>query len=138
MLFLIDKGSQIDFNTALKEFGVNISIDSISLFKPVYVRYTIASKNKQSLMKIKDSIDKGVSAKKLVLYDVPVILKNSKLHLIGTLWLDLWEEEMVKNQWCKYGCVSLGKIKKFDKVEINLNYNKMGKIVLKGKGYYWF
>lgn len=136
MFFLINRGCQIDFNTALKEFGINMSTAYISLLKPVYARYMKIYKNQHNLMKIKNNIEKQVASKKLVLYDVPVVIENSKLHLIGNVWIDLTEEAIIGRELCKYDCVSFGGIKKFDKVEIDLDYGIIDKIIFKIKGYY--
>ena len=88
------------------------------------------------------------------MYDVPCIIEYSRLRLLDNFWIDLKENIEVKIQnppyftYRDYMCLSIGNIKKFDKVEIELfretNPNSMNfstefgikKIKLIGKGYY--
>lgn len=135
MLFLISKNCKIDFDVALKEFGCTLNGIHI-LLKPVYVRYNLARNDNSNLMKIKNNIDAGILPKKLVLYDVPAVIANSKLKLFNNLSIELSEDYLDRIGCHKHSCVSLGRIKKFDKVIIELNCFSMTKVILTGQGYY--
>lgn len=152
--FLIDNNINVSFEYAVKNYLSLLSFDDIkSLLKPVYVRYMMAKKNPQNLIRIRKNISVR-NIRKVVLYDVPCIIEYSKLRLLDNFWIDLKENIEVKIQnppyftYRDYICLSIGNIKKFDKVEIELFretnpnsmnfYNGFGikKIKLIGKGYY--
>lgn len=154
MTFLIENNINISFEYAVKNYSSLLSFDDIkSLLKPVYIRYMMARKNPQNLIKIRKNITVR-NTRKVVLYDVPYIIENSRLRLLDNFWIDLKENIEVKIQnppyftYRDYMCLSIGNIKKFDKVEIELFketnpnsmnfYNGFGikKIKLMGKGYY--
>lgn len=133
MAFLIDS-QVIDFNQAIAQFQSGLSFQDVrSLLKPVFARYSLAKMNPDDLIKIRNNI--GVrKPKKITLYDVPVILQNSWLRLLDNFNIDLTEEEFVNNDYNNYKCVYLGRIRKFDKVEIEMDDNFIKKITLCGNG----
>ena len=105
-------------------------IDKYSLLKPVYHRYISTKKNKPSVLrKIEDNLKKrnkesyNIDYDKMVLYDVPCFIKNSKLRILDKLWIDISEflEISVNGNYipCVFNCLSLG-VDKFDRVEIML------------------
>lgn len=105
-------------------------IDKYSLLKPVYHRYTSTKKNKPSVLrKIGDNLKKrnkesyNIDYDKMVLYDVPCIIGESKLRILDNLWIDISELLNIsvneRNISCVFNCLSLG-VDKFDKVEIIL------------------
>ena len=105
-------------------------IDKYSLLKPVYHRYISTKKNKPSVLrKIEDNLKKrnkesyNIDYDKMVLYDVPCFIKNSKLRILDKLWIDISEflEIPVNGNYipCVFNCLSLG-VNKFDRVEIIL------------------
>lgn len=110
--------------------------DRDCLLKPVYHRYKMIKRSnpialKKILEKIESKNPKSVEIKAdgIVLYDVPCIVKDSKLRLLEGIELDLSEYVDIQegNRYipCDFQCVSLGKIEKFDRVEIVLeNGNK--------------
>lgn len=161
MAFLINNNMNTSFENIVQNFKsrlFRLSVNDIhSLLKPVYIRYMMAKRNPQNLIRIRENINNYSNSwniKKVTLYDVPCIIKNSELRLLDNLWIDLTESVEVKTQnslyftYQNYKCLSLGSIKKFDKVEIELFrerdpnsinfYNKIGikKITLNGRGYY--
>ena len=154
MTFLIDNNINVSFEYVVKNYSSLLSFNDIkSLLKPVYVRYMMAKKNPQNLISIRKNIAVR-NIRKVVLYDVPCIIEYSRLRLLDNFWIDLKENIEVKIQnppyftYRDYMCLSIGNIKKFDKVEIELfretNPNSMNfstefgikKIKLIGKGYY--
>lgn len=105
-------------------------IDKYSLLKPVYHRYTSTKKNKPSVLrKIEDNLKKrnkesyNIDYDKMVLYDVPCIIGESKLRILDNLWIDISELLNIslneRNISCVFNCLSLG-VSKFDRVEIIL------------------
>ena len=154
MTFLIDNNINMSFEHIIKSYSHILSFNDIhSLLKPVYVRYMRARKNFKNLISIRENI--GIqNIRKVVLYDVPCIIKDSMLRLLDNFWINLVENIEVKTEnppfftYRDYNCLSLGNIKKFDKVEIELfrenNQNSINfyngisikKITLTGKGYY--
>lgn len=135
MAFLIDNRI-VDWNQAIARFPSGLTSQDVhSLLKPVFARYDLAKDNSYDLIKIKNNI--GVrKPKKITLYDVPVVLQNSYLRLLDNLSIDLTEEELINNSYNRYKCVYLGKIKKFEKVEIEMDDNFIKKITLSGYGYH--
>lgn len=135
MAFLIDNRI-VDWNQAIARFSSGLSLQDVhSLLKPVFARYNLAKDNLDNLIKIRSNI--GVKrARKITLYDVSVVLQNSYLRLLDNLSIDLTEEELVNNSYNRYKCVYLGKIRKFNKVEIEMDDNFIRKITLSGSGYY--
>ena len=113
----------------LKEIYLS-DIDKHSLLKPVYYRYMLTKKNNFSALKIiGDKLKKrnkenyNIDYEKMVLYDVPCIIKDSKLRILDNLWIDISEflEIPVNRNYipCVFNCLSLG-VDKFDRVEIIL------------------
>lgn len=105
-------------------------IDKYSLLKPVYYRYISTKKNKPSVLrKIGDNLKKrnkesyNIDYDKMVLYDVPCIIGESKLRILDNLWIDISELLNIsvneRNISCVFNCLSLG-VDKFDRVEIIL------------------
>ena len=105
-------------------------IDKYSLLKPVYHRYISTKKNKPSVLrKIEDNLKKrnkesyNIDYDKMVLYDVPCIIGESKLRILDNLWIDISELLNIsvneRNISCVFNCLSLG-VSKFDRVEIIL------------------
>lgn len=105
-------------------------IDKYSLLKPVYYRYISTKKNKPSVLrKIGDNLKKrnkesyNIDYDKMVLYDVPCIIGESKLRILDNLWIDISELLNIsvneRNISCVFNCLSLG-VSKFDRVEIIL------------------
>ena len=105
-------------------------IDKYSLLKPVYHRYISTKKNKPSVLrKIEDNLKKrnkesyNIDYDKMVLYDVPCIIGESKLRILDNLWIDISELLNIsvneRNISCVFDCLSLG-VSKFDRVEIIL------------------
>lgn len=135
MFFLIDN-QIIDFNQAIARFQSGLSLEDVrSLLKPVFVRYSLAKRSPHDLIKIRNNI--GVrKPKKITLYDVPIVLQDSRLRLLDNFSIDLMEEEFINNDYNNYKCVYLGRIRKFDKVEIEMDDNFVKKITLSGYGYY--
>lgn len=135
MAFLIDN-QIVDWNQAIARFSSGLSLQDVhSLLKPVFARYNLAKDNSDNLIKIRSNI--GVKrARKITLYDVSVVLQNSYLRLLDNLSIDLTEEELINNSYNRYKCVYLGKIRKFNKVEIEMDDNFIRKITLSGSGYY--
>lgn len=135
MAFLIDNRI-VDWNQAIARFPSGLSLQDVhSLLKPVFARYNLAKDNSDNLIKIRSNI--GVKrARKITLYDVSVVLQNSYLRLLDNLSIDLTEEEFINNSYNRYKCVYLGKIRKFNKVEIEMDDNFIRKITLSGSGYY--
>ncbi|MGL5280075.1 MAG: hypothetical protein ACRC8M_13580 [Cetobacterium sp.] len=135
MAFLIDNRI-VDWNQAIARFSSGLSLQDVhSLLKPVFVRYNLSKNNPDNLIKIRSNI--GVKrARKITLYDVSVILQNSYLRLLDNFSIDLTEEEFINNSYNRYKCVYLGKIRKFNKVEIEMDDNFIRKITLSGYGYY--
>ena len=124
----------IDFNQAIARFQSGLSFQDVhSLLKPVFVRYSLAKMNPHDLIKIKNNIEVR-KPKKITLYDVPVVLQDSWLRLLDNFSIDLTEEEFVNNGYSNYKCVYLGRIRKFDKVEIEMDDNFIKKITLCGNG----
>lgn len=104
--------------------------DKHSLLKPVYYRYiSIKRNNYRALKVIGDNLKKrnkesdNIDYKKMVLYDVPCVIKDSKLRILDNLWIDISEflEIPVNGNYipCVFNCLSLG-VDKFDRVEIIL------------------
>ena len=104
--------------------------DKHSLLKPVYYRYiSIKRNNYRALKVIGDNLKKrnkesdNIDYKKMVLYDIPCIIKDSKLSILDNLWIDISEflEIPVNGNYipCVFNCLSLG-VDKFDRVEIIL------------------
>ena len=105
-------------------------IDKYSLIKPVYHRYISTKKNKPSVLrKIEDNLKKrnkesyNIDYDKMVLYDVPCIIGESKLRILDNLLIDISELLNIsvneRNISCVFNCLSLG-VSKFDRVEIIL------------------
>ena len=105
-------------------------IDKYSLLKPVYYRYISTKKNKPSVLrKIGDNLKKrnkesyNIDYDKMVLYDVPCIIEESKLRILDNLRIDISELLNIsvneRNISCVFNCLSLG-VSKFDRVEIIL------------------
>ena len=105
-------------------------IDKYSLLKPVYYRYISTKKNKPSVLrKIEDNLKKrnkesyNIDYDKMVLYDVPCIIGESKLRILDNLLIDISELLNIsvneRNISCVFNCLSLG-VSKFDRVEIIL------------------
>lgn len=161
MIFLIDNNINTSFENIIQNYTLELlrlSVNDIhSLLKPVYARYMMAKRNPKNLISIRENINNysnGCNIRKVTLYDVPGIIENSELRLLDKFWIDLTENIEIKTPnslyftYQNYKCLSLGNIKKFDKVEIeffrerdpnSINFrNGVGikKIVLKGKGYY--
>lgn len=136
MLFLIDSGCNTDFETAVKEFGRDMTTGIKSLLKPVYVRYNFAKRKQSNLLKIRENIQNINMVQTLVLYDVPIIIEDSKLKILGDIKIDIREQEVFDRVLYKYDCVLFGGIKKFDRVEIDLKDEVIDKIIFTGKGYY--
>ena len=113
----------------LKEIYLS-DIDKHSLLKPVYYRYMLTKKNNFSALKIiGDNLKKrnkesyNIDYDKMVLYDIPCVIKDSKLRILDKLWIDISEflEIPVNGNYipCVFNCLSLG-VDKFDRVEIIL------------------
>lgn len=158
MAFLIDRNINAPFETIIQDYNPTMSINDIhSLLKPVYIRYMKAKRNPQNLINIRNNINNPSNIrniKKITLYDVPCIIENSRLRLLDNLWIDLTELVDVQIsdppyiRYVKFKCISLGRINKFDKIEIQLfketdlksinfyNGISIKKIILMGKGYY--
>lgn len=114
-------------------FIKNISlseIDKHSLLKPVYYRYISTKRHNPSALKIiennlknKNTESYSINYEKMVLYDVPCIIQNSKLRILDKLWIDISEyfDIMIDGKYTSYifNCLSLG-VNKFDRVEIIL------------------
>ena len=104
--------------------------DKYSLLKSVHYRYiSIKRNNYRALKVIGDNLKKrnkesyNIDYDKMVLYDVPCFIKNSKLRILDKLWIDISEflEIPVNGNYipCVFNCLSLG-VNKFDRVEIIL------------------
>lgn len=126
MLYLIENNAY-DFFKALREYKTHISQEeTYSLFKPVFQRYKHLKKDYTNLEKIRRDILKSKypnfrKIKKVTLYNVPCRIENSYLKIISNFWIDLREEEYIKGYgYQTFDCISLGEIKEFDKVEIEL------------------
>lgn len=105
-------------------------IDKHSLLKPVYYRYISTKKNSPSVLKaIMDKLKNRnkesmvIDYEQIVLYDIPCIIKESKLRILDNLWIDISEDlEITENERVNYyvfNCLSLG-VTKFSRVEIVL------------------
>lgn len=126
MLYLIENNSY-NFFEALKEYKTQIPQDeAYSLFKPVFQRYKHLKKNRTNLEKIRlDILNSRYSnfrkIKKITLYNVPCVMKSSYLKIINNFWIDLREMEYIDRcGYQEFNCVSLGDIKEFDSIEIEL------------------
>lgn len=126
MLYLIENNAY-DFFKALREYKTHISQEeTYSLFKPVFQRYKHLKKDYTNLEKIRrDILNSKYSnyrkIKKVTLYNVPCRIENSYLKIINNFWIDLREVEYIKEYgYQTFDCISLGEIKEFDRVEIEL------------------
>ena len=126
MLYLIEN-SPYDFFEALRRYRTRISQkEAYSLFKPVFQRYKHLRKEYENLEKIKSDILNSRypnfrKIKKLTLYNVPCVMKNSYLRIINNFWIDLREIEYINGYgYQNFDCILLGNIKEFDRVEIEL------------------
>lgn len=105
--------------------------DKHSLLKPVYHRYISTKKNNplylqkvlKKLKARKNIISDAIYYDKMVLYDVPCIIENSKLRILDRFKIDISESAVIRDEasrkYFSYGfnCISLG-VSKFDRVEI--------------------
>lgn len=105
-------------------------VDKHSLLKPVYYRYISIKKNNPSALKIiennlknKNTESYNIDYEKMVLYDVPCIIQDSKLRILDKFWIDISEylTILINGKYISYtfNCLSLG-VDKFDRVEITL------------------
>ena len=106
-------------------------IDKYSLLKPVYHRYISTKRNNplylqnilKKLIERKNIISDAIYYDKMVLYDVPCIIENSKLRILDRFKIDISESVAIRDEasrkYFSYGfnCISLG-VSKFDRVEI--------------------
>lgn len=134
MEYLIDTREQY-WDRAIHNFRSNLSIDdSYSLLKPVFFRYRNLLKDRESLRKVRNNLSNIQRYKKMVLYNVKYELRDNKLRLLEDFWIDLTEIEDVKinNRYYsgEFECISLGNIKRFDKVEIELSSGNVIRIKL--------
>lgn len=128
LLFLIENNFR-DFNSAIREYDDYKYFDMLtyeekeSLLKPVYYRYSRKTSKELRNLEIKlkkEEIHECNLPKKLVLYNLPYKLIDSQLEVLGLLKLDL-REKMYGNHYNSY---FLGKIKEFDKIEIDILSNE--------------
>lgn len=126
MLYLIENNFY-NFFESLKGYKTQIPQNEVcSLFKPVFQRYKYLKQNRENLEKIRQDILNSRypnfrKIKKITLYNVPCIMKSSYLRIINNFWIDLREiEEVNEYVYQSFDCISLGNIKEFDKVEIEL------------------
>ena len=101
--------------------------DKHSLLKPVYHRYISTKKNNplylqkvlKKLIERKKIISDAIYYDKMVLYDVPCIIENSKLRILDRFKIDISEYAKIGGRYFsdKFSCISLG-VSKFDRVEI--------------------
>lgn len=105
--------------------------DKHSLLKPVYHRYISTKRNNplylqnilKKLIERKNIISDAIYYDKMVLYDVPCIIENSKLRILDRFKIDILESAVIRDEasrkYFSYGfnCISLG-VSKFDRVEI--------------------
>ena len=126
MLYLIENNSY-NFFEALREYRTQIPQSEVrSLFKPVFQRYKYLKQSHENLEKIRQDILNSRypnfrKIKKITLYNVPCVMKSSYLKIINNFWIDLREtEDIDKYGYQNFDCISLGNIKEFDKVEIEL------------------
>lgn len=99
--------------------------DKHSLLKPVYYRYK--TKDHSALKAIQDNLNKinkdscTINYGTMTLFDVPCIIKDSKLRILDNFWIDISESTNIleNGRYIPYvfNCISLG-VKKFSKVEI--------------------
>lgn len=134
MEYLIDTKEQY-WDRAIQNFRTKLSTnDSYSLLKPVFFRYRNLAKNRENLRKVRSSLNNIQRYKKMVLYNVKYELRDNKLRLLEDFWIDLTEIEDVKinNRYYseEFECISLGNIKSFDNVEIELDNRNRVKIKL--------
>lgn len=109
--------------------------DIRSLLKPVYIRYLQMKKNSFGLEKVKNGLGNIHSIEKVILYDVPVILNNSRLRILENFYIDISEDIIFGREIIKFNCISMGGIRKFDKVEIKIENYEIVSITFSGKGY---
>lgn len=131
MEYLIDTKEQY-WDRAIQNFRTKLSTDdSCSLLKPVFFRYRNLAKNRENLGKLRSSLNNNIQRyNKMVLYNVKYELRDNKLRLLEDFWIDLTEIEDVKYYSEEFECISLGNIKSFDKVEIELGNKDIVKIKL--------
>lgn len=101
--------------------------DKHSLLKPVYHRYISTKRNNplylqnilKKLTERKKIISDAIYYDKMVLYDVPCIIENSKLRILDRFKIDISEYAKIGGRYFsdKFSCISLG-VSKFDRVEI--------------------
>lgn len=101
--------------------------DKHSLLKPVYHRYISTKRNNplylqnilKKLIERKNIISDAIYYDKMVLYDVPCIIENSKLRILDRFKIDISEYVKIGGRYFsdKFSCISLG-VSKFDRVEI--------------------
>ena len=101
--------------------------DKHSLLKPVYHRYISTKRNNplylqnilKKLTERKNIISDAIYYDKMVLYDVPCIIENSKLRILDRFKIDISEYAVINGRYFsdKFSCISLG-VSKFDRVEI--------------------
>lgn len=101
--------------------------DKHSLLKPVYHRYISTKRNNplylqnilKKLTERKNIISDAIYYNKMVLYDVPCIIENSKLRILDRFKIDISEYAKIGGRYFsdKFSCISLG-VSKFDRVEI--------------------
>lgn len=117
------------FNSRLSQ------VDIHSLLKPVYIRYFQMKKNNSILEKIKSDLENIYSIKKVVLYDIPVILENSKLRILENFYIDISEDIIFGREVIKFNCISMGGIRRFNKIEIKIENYEIVSITFSGMGY---
>ena len=101
--------------------------DKHSLLKPVYHRYISTKRNNplylqnilKKLIERKNIISDAIYYDKMVLYDVPCIIENSKLRILDRFKIDISEYVKIGGRYFsdEFSCISLG-VSKFDRVEI--------------------
>lgn len=139
MVFLIDNSCR-SFDWAIKRFLekyykiYTITQTAYSLLKPVFVRYKY--QDERSLSKIRTNILNGNIVKEVVLYDVPCIIRGSKLELLKELKIDLSDNIGIFNSCYDVKCLSLG-IETFREVRIEIKGYDNIVITMLGKGGYF-
>lgn len=115
---LIEKDLDISYSEALERFKNPLNLtpeENNSLLKPIYTRYN-KLKRMGNIEKVKRDLDNiDISkTKEIVFYNVPYELKDSRLKVIGDLWIDLREYIGMD----EYYCISMGRVKKIDEIRI--------------------
>lgn len=140
LYYLIENKVECLFEQSIESFFLLFNsrlsqVDIHSLLKPVYIRYFQIKKNNSILEKIKSDLENIYSIKKVVLYDVPVILENSKLRILENFYIDISEDIVFGREIIKFNCISMGGIRKFNKVEIKIENYEIVSITFSGMGY---